>query len=571
MTAANGSNRRAVFAAIAFTVAFAILGLRILDPEALISIDAGIKLLQAQALRDSGLASVAIPYPAADLDPQREFAPFTLPFVFERGGTFHGVYPLAAAATYAPVLTPGLTGTVLISVVSSLLVMLAMVRLAGRQSLGTVVVLAVCTPFWAYGVLMWEHMPALACSTWAWVVLRGASPREHIVGGLLLGVATALRPETLLLAPGLVIINWQTLHVRGLVISGMAFALPLIAVGTVDGLVYGRTPFAHVMHAVDAAWRLLGDAAPVARPPEKSLIDQARIVVGDWLVGIRGLTTGLLLAGMLIAAHQVRARIGETLVLVTLAFATVLALRDVAVMWATPELLAGLFRNSPGLLLALLPWFSAQPTTKERKREFLAVGLFVAGTFATRQYAGVQIGPRFLVPLLPLLAKMTADTFDIYRRAARTGGRMALVAGLSVGVLAGSVAIQFVGNLRAVKVVNHEGTELLQFVRQSRAPVVVISNLFLINHLAPEYSRTRVMRALNSSESAALSQRLSARGLTDVLTIDRIAPGAHRVSLPDFSPVRSVETPHARATLWRLTRPQARSTSQLSLAGGVIP
>ena len=571
MTAPSENNRRAVIAAIVFTVIFAILGLHVLDPEALISIDAGIKLLQAQALQDSGFASLAIPYPAEALDPQREFAPFALPFVFERGGTFHGVYPLAAAATYAPVLTRGLTGTVLISVVSALLVMLAMVPVAGRQSLGAVAILALCTPFWAYGVLMWEHMPALACSTWAWVLLRRTSTREHVVGGVLLGVATALRPETLLLVPGLAIINWRTLHTRGLVICGLAFALPIVAVGAVDALLYGRTPFAHVMHAVDVAWRVVGDAAPVARPPEKSLIAQARIVVGDWVVGIPGVTAGVLLAGVLITAHQVRARIAQPLVIVTLALATVLAFRDAVAMWPTPELLAGLVRGSPCLLLALLPWASVQPVSKERRAEFLAVGLFVAGLFATRQYAGVQIGPRFLVPLLPLLAKMTADTFDAYRWAARSGGTMALVAGLSVAVLAGSAAIQVAGNLRAVHVLNREGTQLLQFVRQSGAPVVVLSDVFLINHIAPDYGKTLVVRALNSAESAALSHRLSARGVTEVLTMDRIAAWAVRASLPDFSPVRNIETPHARATVWALTRPHAAPTSQLSRGSDVVP
>jgi len=567
MTGPDRHHQQAVLAAWVFTALLALLGFKALDPEALFSIDAGIKLLQAEALRDSGLASVAIPYRAESIDSRHEYAPFMLPFVFERHGTFHGMYPLAVAATYAAALSAGLPGTVLISVLSALLVMLAMVRVAGRLALEAIAILVVCTPFWAYGVLMWEHMPALACSTWAWVWLRATSRRGPAVAGLLLGIATALRPETILIVPGLVLLFWRRLEMRGLVVLGLVFMLPLVAIGVVDALVYGRTPFVHVVHAVDVAWRAVGASAPVARPQEISLLDQARIVSGDWVVGVPGLAPPLLLGGLVLAAYWGRRRLGNLGAVVVLTAATALVFRDVLVTWKTPELVAGLFRGSPCFLLALLPMASAPSLGRERRMELVVVALFVVGLFVTRQYGGVQIGPRFLVPLLPLLAKMTAEGVEGYWHGARRHAPHAFVFGLALATLAGSAALQAIANFRTVVVVNQEGSQLLQFVRGSNAPVVVISDLFLINHVAPEYGKIWVVRALNGTEAEDLSRLLSHRGRAPVVTIDRIATGSYRATLPDFQAQRSIDTRHARATLWT----RKRDPGQLSPHSGVVP
>jgi hypothetical protein len=145
-----------------------------------------------------------------------------------------------------------------------------------------------------------------------------------------------------------------------------------------------------------------------------------------------------------------------------------------------------------------------------------------------------------------------------------------MIAMLSAAVLALSAAIQVVANFRTVEIVNEEGTQLLKFVRESHASGVVISDLFLINHVAPVYGDTLVMRATEAREAAAVSQRLAARGLTPIVTIDRIAPGTYRATLPHYHPVGVIDTPHARATKW--TRQTAlASTPQLLATDGVIP
>jgi len=63
-------------------LAFAALGLWLLDPTTLLSIDAAVKLLQARSLIDSGFRTLSIPYPAIGLDPQFAFFPLKPPSVF---------------------------------------------------------------------------------------------------------------------------------------------------------------------------------------------------------------------------------------------------------------------------------------------------------------------------------------------------------------------------------------------------------------------------------------------------------------------------------------------------------
>ena len=64
---------------------YALLGLYVLDPDAVYSGDIGVKYVQARALVDAGFRNLDIPYPGAFLDPAREFFPLRPPFVMESG------------------------------------------------------------------------------------------------------------------------------------------------------------------------------------------------------------------------------------------------------------------------------------------------------------------------------------------------------------------------------------------------------------------------------------------------------------------------------------------------------
>jgi hypothetical protein len=80
-------------AAVAIALVYVWVALIALDPAVLLSVDAAVKLLQAQALLASGWASVALPYPGAAIDSEGELLPFVSPFAFRVGSEWHGIIP----------------------------------------------------------------------------------------------------------------------------------------------------------------------------------------------------------------------------------------------------------------------------------------------------------------------------------------------------------------------------------------------------------------------------------------------------------------------------------------------
>ena len=75
-----------------------------IEQHVLNSIDTAVKLIQAEELRRSGFASMAISYPARDLDPTEEFLPLVPPFVFLSGGQWQSIFSSFYAVLIAPLL-----------------------------------------------------------------------------------------------------------------------------------------------------------------------------------------------------------------------------------------------------------------------------------------------------------------------------------------------------------------------------------------------------------------------------------------------------------------------------------
>jgi hypothetical protein len=58
----------------------------VFQADSFTSMDTAIKLIQATELTRSGYQSMALSYPARDLDPTEQFLPFEDPFVFLSAG-----------------------------------------------------------------------------------------------------------------------------------------------------------------------------------------------------------------------------------------------------------------------------------------------------------------------------------------------------------------------------------------------------------------------------------------------------------------------------------------------------
>ena len=66
---------------IALVAFYCVLGLRVLEPDAVYSGDIGVKFVQARALASHHFTSLAIRYPGEVIDAERLFFPMRPPFV----------------------------------------------------------------------------------------------------------------------------------------------------------------------------------------------------------------------------------------------------------------------------------------------------------------------------------------------------------------------------------------------------------------------------------------------------------------------------------------------------------
>lgn len=81
-----GPARRAWLVGIGALVIVGALAPLAVEQHVLNSIDTAVKLVQAEELRRSSFVSMAISYPARDLDPAELFLPFVPPFIFLSSG-----------------------------------------------------------------------------------------------------------------------------------------------------------------------------------------------------------------------------------------------------------------------------------------------------------------------------------------------------------------------------------------------------------------------------------------------------------------------------------------------------
>jgi hypothetical protein len=515
-----------------WTIAIAVAGVHafvafvLLDPDTLLSLDAAVKLLQSKSLVASGWTSLALPYPGGGLDPAHRYFPFLPPFVFRTGGEWHGIFPTSAALLNATVVGFGTPGVVLLSVLGSGLTMAAAAWLSPRASravIGAVLGLATC--FWFYAALPWEHVPAAALSTLAFAsAVRGGTPARMVCAGVLLGCAASLRDESLLLLPGLL---WAAVR-KGARPStlGLALAaclLPVVLAGVIDSLVYGRPGAAHLRHAVDPL-RWVGLSAPVELPqiPHIPLPGRYDIVMHEWLLGFRGATQSLLLVGVLSTLALVRrAEVCALGVLVVLCVALGQHVRDLYSLMRQPDLVAGLLRLSPFLIFAALPAAFTHQAASHRPTLLVTTVLFLTGMLLlVNTTGGASLGPRLLIPVLPLLVVAAWEGLDSYRVARHTRVEYRLIWLLGLALLLGSTVMQVGVAARAYVAFNRSERQAVRWLQQSSEPIVVDST-FTASVTEPVYTGRLVFLAADQQHASELALRLAAEGFGSLLLVSR--------------------------------------------------
>lgn len=545
---------------------YIVLGLVLLSPESVYSGDIGVKYVQAQALVDRHFTSLDIPYPGAFLDPQREFFPLRRPFVMKTRGTTQAIFPPASAVLQAvAVALFGFRGFIGFSILSAAIVLIASMALAPRHLRWAVAIaLGLGGPLWFYAVSGWEHAPAVALSTAAFAVaLRSAQPIERtaVIAGVLVGASAALRDEVILLVPGLLFIIWVRERAwRPAVMALIGVAVPLVLAAAVEVWWFDRPPAAHLRHAVhllQTALRLTSGRNPEVPVLESmTLRDRYLTVVSYWLLG-RGsdVQVGSFAVGFAVALF-IRWRWRSSLGL--LAWVTAIAMTaipDVYEVLTAPKWLAGLIRLAPYVVFALLPLAPSSPADAERPsvHRLHSAILFTVVAFLVIAFAGVDttggksLGPRLLLPLVPLLTVSAVISIASYVTASSLVDR--LVGWVGVTLSAAAVAIHLGGTIPAYRDRNADYSSAIRAAAMSPERIVVTDDPYTAQLLFPLYDRKIILLAETIASGERLGYVLTSSNIDGAMFVSRNLEPV--VALPPMRLERSEQRGRTVLQYWR--------------------
>ena len=547
--------------ALVFTLlvsAYAVLGLYVIEPVAVYSGDIGVKFVQARALAESHLTSLDIPYRGEFLDPGREFVPLRPPFVMVSGGSTQAIFsPTSAVINAAAVAFAGMNGMILTSLAAGLIILAAAWRLSAREeATATLLGVGIASPLWFYAVSGWEHAPAVALSTSAFAVVVRSPPRAGpLLAGLCLGIGTTLRDEALLLAPALVLAVWMTTRrILPLVWVASGIFLPLALAASLEVWWFNRPVAAHLRHAVhliQSALRVAEGAnpdVPALRP--FTLQERYETVVQYWLLGYgrNGWITGYVAA--LAAALALRFWLRSSLGILAWVLAVVaLAWTDLHELVTAPKWLAGLHRVSPYLVFALLPL----PVSATRRDWYVPVILLGTTVYLIAAFAGADtsggksLGPRLLLPLVPLLIVASISTMRRYLSASMASDRWIGRAG--VLLLAMSAAMHLLGTIPAYVARNRDDSRAILSVSSGADRIVVADDAFTAQLLFPLYYRKIVFLADTPDLGERLGAALDRQRVAGALLVSRLEHPI--VQLPPFRLSRSEQQGRMLIQYWR--------------------
>ena len=534
--------------AVSAALAYAVLGLFVLDPETLLSVDAAVKLLQAYSLLQSGLRSVSIHYPAAVIDPAFAFFPFASPFVFKAGGAWQGVFSSGVALFNAVWLPLGVQGVVLASAIAGGVTLAAMSAVrTPMPSWLLPLVLGIGTNFWFYCVLPWEHVPALAFSSAAWAMLF-VPPRRRalIVCAIAFGVAVVLREETLLLLPGFLWALWTKRHRLGDCAAFMVLlALPLAVLSLADVTVLHRPPAAHLAHVSELLAGSVGEPSNIPVRDSWPPIQRAETVLQEWLLGRAGWAYTFLILALVTVLGCLRRHAAASLGVLVLAMLSLVQLgQDLLTLLPHPDFVPGLLRLSPVLVFAAVPLSAGSDPSLVRRQGLLMCGGYLLCVLATLSTTGgASLGPRLLLPILPVLCHAACEGLWSYRP---LGPHRTTWPIWEVGLLllAGSIVVQVGVAMRAYVTFNVGERRAVELLRESKEEILVIDSAFTMSVTEPLYLSRNVVMSDSQPKAQRLGALLKSRSIPSFLLVSR------ELTQPfDFAPYRLASATHFPRTI----------------------
>jgi hypothetical protein len=570
--ASRTSARRAALVIVAVGLLELWLVCVVLSPRTFFSNDAAVKYLQARSLAESRWRRLSIRIPSDDLDLGERFAP-TAGGQFARrapGAPRYGVYselfilPVSAALALC-----GMRGLDVVPLLAGVGTLLLAYRLARRYSVRWAwlapLLVGACSPMLFYSVDLWEHTLAvlLATAAVAWFVAGSAdfAPRRLAAAGAALGAAIAVREELYVFVVGMLLaLAWVDRRRRlpaALAVAAAA-GVVLMPLWLLRWFQFGRPVRATVLRLFHRTVGVLGAAASSSNGPSLDAAVALDVPVGAaWL---------LPLVAMVVArwwlARSSTPRRGALLVGLAAAVAA-WAIADALFLvhsWARPNAFVQAFPAA--LFVLFLPPPPQRPASAVRGeiRQLLTmaavyailVPTLAAFALSNAPLGGAQWGPRFLLPLCPLLAAVVVFAFeqrDAWRQHL-AGAPRVLAATLAVLVLAGAVVqAQGIRQLRTAKL---QYERLVQATEALPAQSLVTTNLWWFAPVTAAVLHQRptvLVEDFGNASLADLLPRLSERGI-DALTLVSPSGDLADRNAGALAGAGWIETARQRVAIW---------------------
>jgi hypothetical protein len=535
---------------------YAVLAFVLLAPYVIYSGDYGITYVQARELVANGYRSPAIEYRGAFIDPEARFTPFRAPFVVQTRAGLQAIFPPLGIVLAAPFVAIGdFAGMRAVSIVSAAVILWCAWRLLDRRDAVFPIVLGLATPLWFYAVTESEHAPSVAFGVAAFVIAaRGGGWRSAALAGVLLGTGTSVRDEVGLLIPGLLYGIW--LKTRRWDVVGAALAGAVAALGAAAAIEvwwFQRPLATHLRHAVHLLRRAL--QLTKARNPEVPELvpltfqDRYNYVIEYWLLGY-GDDRALAAAGALFAiALAARFFWRSNVPLIALALPLVaLAAWDLWALIREPKWVPGMYRLSPFLLFLLLPARTGESAPWIVRVAVVAVLSYIGiALIAVDTSGGKSLGPRLLLPLLPVAAVAAWTNIKSCLRSPRPDARV--LGGAGLALTAAALAIHTCVTIPAYLPRNNDDRTAMETIAAAPERVIVADDMFTAQQLLPLYYRRVILLADTPYLGSELAGLLAQQRIRGALVVSRSADP--RTSLFPFNRVDAVQRGRFKIETWR--------------------
>jgi len=516
-------------AATAVLVTYAVLAFVVLSPDVISSGDIGVKFVQARSLLDNKFRSLAIPNRGALVDQDGSFTPFRPPFVlYTPSGEMQAIFPPAGAVLQALFVgVGGIAGLRLLSIVGAAIILWSASRLSGEsRSMWVPIVLGLGTPLWFYAVTESEHAPAVALAAAAFAIAASGRSSYSVLAGGLLGAGAAVRDECALLLPGLLIaVWWKTRSFKAMLTTVAGCIAVLAGAAALEVLWFGRPFAAHLQHAVHFVRSALhltslpNPELPTLAP--MTLHERYETIVEYWLLGAGTTIPVFFLVAVTIVAAVLAYRFERRPLIAVLLILATLAVLDAVALVNAPRFTAGMYRLSPFLVFAILPRSDDDPEPPWLH----GVALLTLVTYLALAWFGVDttggkaLGPRLLLPLLPLLA--VSSILSIRGYLSSPTGANQLIGICGAVLVAASLAIHLGGTLPTWVVRVQQDAQRLAAIAAAEQRILVADDMFTAQQLLPLYYRRIVLLADTFERGAQLGAVLDRQHVPSVLVVSR--------------------------------------------------